>query len=139
MLSGTRTTCSYCGVGCGIVVREHKGTLQVEGDPEHPVNRGMLCSKGRTLGYTIADKTDRILYPRLRASRGHSQSRVTWDTALNRAANVFRSITEKYGPDSVGFYVSGQLLTEEYYIVNKLTKGFIGTNNIDTNSLLCMS
>ncbi|HNE23114.1 MAG TPA: molybdopterin-dependent oxidoreductase, partial [Leptospiraceae bacterium] len=139
MLSGTRTTCSYCGVGCGIVVREHKGTLQVEGDPEHPVNRGMLCSKGRTLGYTIADKTDRILYPRLRASRGHSQSRVTWDTALNRAANVFRSITEKYGPDSVGFYVSGQLLTEEYYIVNKLTKGFIGTNNIDTNSRLCMS
>lgn len=122
-----------------MLVRTDGRSVHVEGDPEHPVNQGQLCSKGRTIGYTVMDRTDRILYPALRASRNHPRQRVTWDTALNKAAAVFRSIVDRYGPSSVGFYVSGQLLTEEYYVVNKLVKGFLGTNNIDTNSRLCMS
>ena len=135
-----KTTCSYCGVGCGIIVKKNtKGTLSVEGDPEHPVNKGMLCSKGRNLHHVVQDTSDRILYPHMRWSRNHPLNRVTWDDAFKRAAAVFKSIIKKHGPDSVGFYVSGQCLTEEYYLVNKLTKGFIGTNNIDTNSRLCMS
>lgn len=135
-----KTICCYCGVGCGIVVeKDAKGTLHVEGDPDYPVNKGMLCSKGKNLNYVAQDVSDRILYPEMRWSRNHPAQRVSWDTALDRAAAVFKSIIEKHGPDSVGFYVSGQCLTEEYYLVNKLTKGFIGTNNIDTNSRLCMS
>ncbi|PCJ82552.1 MAG: NAD(P)H-nitrite reductase [Bacteroidetes bacterium] len=135
-----KTTCSYCGVGCGILVeQDSKGNISVEGDKDYPVNKGMLCSKGKTLNYVAQDTSDRILHPEMRWSRNHPMQRVSWDTALERAAGVFKSIINKYGPDSVGFYVSGQCLTEEYYIVNKLTKGFIGTNNIDTNSRLCMS
>ncbi|MEO0528094.1 MAG: molybdopterin-dependent oxidoreductase, partial [Bacteroidota bacterium] len=134
------TICSYCGVGCGITVtKDAKGTLSVEGDADYPVNKGMLCSKGKNLNYVAQDTTDRILYPEMRWSRSHPLQRVSWDTALDRAAAVFRSIIDKHGPDSVGFYVSGQCLTEEYYLANKITKGFIGTNNIDTNSRLCMS
>lgn len=135
-----KTTCSYCGVGCGIIVkRDFKGKVYVEGDKDHPVNRGMLCSKGMNLHYVANDVSDRILYPEMRWSKSHPRERVSWDTALERASGVFKSIINKYGPDSVGFYVSGQCLTEEYYIANKLTKGFLGTNNIDTNSRLCMS
>lgn len=135
-----KTTCSYCGVGCGIIVdKNHDGTLKVKGDPEHPTNKGMLCSKGMNLHYVAQDMSDRILHPEMRWSKNHPMQKVTWDTALDRAAAVFKSIIKKHGPDSVGFYVSGQCLTEEYYLVNKLTKGFIGTNNIDTNSRLCMS
>ncbi|MCM4153114.1 NAD(P)H-nitrite reductase [Arenibacter sp. N53] len=135
-----KTICSYCGVGCGILVeQDSKGNISVEGDPDYPVNKGMLCSKGKNLNYVAQDTTDRILYPEMRWSRNHPLQRVSWDTAFDRAAAVFKSIIEKHGPDSVGFYVSGQCLTEEYYLVNKLTKGFIGTNNIDTNSRLCMS
>ena len=135
-----KTICSYCGVGCGIIVEKTaKGVINVEGDPDYPVNKGMLCSKGKNLNYVAQDISDRILYPEMRWSRNHPMQRVTWDTAFDRAAAVFKSIIEKHGPDSVGFYVSGQCLTEEYYLVNKLTKGFIGTNNIDTNSRLCMS
>ncbi len=111
----------------------------VEGDKDHPVNKGMLCSKGMNLHYVANDTSDRILYPEMRWSRSHPRERVSWDAALDRAANVFKSIIKKHGPDSVAFYVSGQSLTEEYYIANKLTKGFLGTNNIDTNSRLCMS
>ncbi|WP_422082834.1 molybdopterin-dependent oxidoreductase [Ulvibacterium sp.] len=134
------TICSYCGVGCGITVtKDTKGVLSVEGNENYPVNKGMLCSKGKNLNYVVQDTGDRIRYPEMRWSRNHSLERVTWDTALKRAAAVFGSIIEKHGPDSVGFYVSGQCLTEEYYLANKLTKGFIGTNNIDTNSRLCMS
>ncbi len=91
------------------------------------------------LHYTVADQSDRLLYPQMRWNRQAPLRRVSWDTALDRAAAVFKTLTGKYGPDSVGFYVSGQCLTEEYYLVNKLTKGFLGTNNIDTNSRLCMS
>ncbi|MFV9550796.1 molybdopterin-dependent oxidoreductase [Algibacter sp. PT7-4] len=135
-----KTTCSYCGVGCGIIVKKNSNNkVWVEGDKDHPVNKGMLCSKGMNLHYVVNDTSDRILYPEMRWSRSHPRERVSWDDALNRAASVFKSIIKKHGPDSVGFYVSGQSLTEEYYIANKLTKGFIGTNNIDTNSRLCMS
>ncbi len=135
-----KTTCSYCGVGCGIIVKKDANNkVFVEGDKDHPVNKGMLCSKGMNLHYVANDVSDRILYPEMRWSRSHPRERVSWDDALDRAASVFKSIIKKHGPDSVGFYVSGQSLTEEYYIANKLTKGFIGTNNIDTNSRLCMS
>ncbi len=135
-----KTTCSYCGVGCGIIVKkDNNNKVIVEGDKDHPVNKGMLCSKGRNLHYVVNDTSDRILFPEMRWSRSHPLERVSWDSALDRAASVFKSIIKKHGPDSVGFYVSGQSLTEEYYIANKLTKGFLGTNNIDTNSRLCMS
>ena len=135
-----KTTCSYCGVGCGIIAeRDGRGRLTVSGDPDHPANEGKLCSKGRTLNYVVQDQTDRLLHPQMRLHRQHPLKQVSWDTAMDRAAAVFRSVIERYGPDSVGFYVSGQCLTEEYYLINKLCKGFIGTNNIDTNSRLCMS
>lgn len=135
-----KTICSYCGVGCGIEVAvDAKGTITVTGDEDYPVNKGMLCSKGRNLNYVAQDTSDRILHPEMRWSRNHPLQKVSWDTAFERAAAVFKSIIAKHGPDSVGFYVSGQCLTEEYYLANKITKGFIGTNNIDTNSRLCMS
>lgn len=134
------TTCSYCGVGCGVRVTRHRdGRIEAEGDPEHPSNRGMLCSKGRSLHQTVMDASDRLLFPQMRKSRGHGLERVDWDTAIGRAAQTFRAIIGRYGPEAVAFYVSGQCLTEEYYIANKLMKGFIGSNNIDTNSRLCMS
>lgn len=135
-----KTTCSYCGVGCGIVVQQDaKGKIRVEGDPDHPTNQGMLCSKGLNLHYVAADYSDRLLYPEMRWAKNQPRQRVSWDTALDRAAAVFKSLIAKHGPDAVGFYISGQCLTEEYYIANKLVKGFLGTNNIDTNSRLCMS
>lgn len=135
-----KTTCSYCGVGCGIVAGvDAQNKVQVEGDANHPVNQGMLCSKGMNLHYVVNDTSDRILYPEMRWSRSHPRERVSWDEGLDRAAGVFKSLIQKHGPNSVGFYISGQCLTEEYYIANKLTKGFLGTNNIDTNSRLCMS
>lgn len=135
-----RTTCSYCGVGCGIVIRkDRKNNLVLEGDPDHPVNKGMLCSKGMNLHYAMQDMSDRLLFPEMRWSRSHPLQRVSWSDAMKRAAAVFSAMIKTYGPDSVGFYVSGQCLTEEYYVANKLVKGFLGTNNIDTNSRLCMS
>jgi ferredoxin-nitrate reductase len=127
-------------VGCGIVVKKDRNNnLVVEGDKDHPANRGMLCSKGMNLHYAMRDTSDRLLYPEMRWSRSHPYQRVSWDAAIKRTAAVFKSIIQNHGPDSVGFYVSGQCLTEEYYIANKLVKGFLGTNNIDTNSRLCMS
>lgn len=138
--NGFRSTCSYCGVGCGVKLRlDRHGDLLLEGDESHPVNKGRLCSKGMNLHHTVNDKSDRLLHPQMRYSRQMPVQRAGWDEALNRTAAVFRTFIEKYGPDSVGFYVSGQCLTEEYYVINKLVKGFIGTNNIDTNSRLCMS
>ncbi|GAA4306374.1 molybdopterin-dependent oxidoreductase [Compostibacter hankyongensis] len=135
-----RTTCCYCGVGCGIRVhRDKSGKLSVEGDPAYPVNRGMLCSKGMNLHYTAMDRSDRLLYPQYRNDRAAPFSRISWEQAMHTAAGTFREIIAEHGPDAVGFYVSGQCLTEEYYLVNKLVKGFIGSNNIDTNSRLCMS
>jgi len=135
-----KTTCCYCGVGCGLIVhKDKKGVISVEGDPLHPVNKGLLCSKGMNLHYTVNDRDDRLLYPQMRYNKSMPLQRVDWDTALNRAAAVFRTFIDKYGPDSVAFYISGQCLTEEYYVINKLIKGFIGSNNIDSNSRLCMS
>ncbi|EQA35832.1 molybdopterin oxidoreductase [Leptospira inadai serovar Lyme str. 10] len=135
-----KTTCSYCGVGCGVLVRK-SGPLDftVQGDPDHPTNRGELCSKGMNLHYSAMDRTDRLLFPMVRRDRFSPLERTTWNSALNKTAAEFKKYIKEFGPDSVGFYVSGQLLTEEYYIINKLIKGFIGTNNIDTNSRLCMS
>lgn len=135
-----KTTCSYCGVGCGILAEvDADGRLSVAGDPTHPANGGQLCSKGRNLNYVVSDTSDRLLYPEMRSHRSHPRRRVSWEHALHRAAAVFGSLIDEYGPDSVAFYISGQCLTEEYYLVNKLVKGFLGTNNIDTNSRLCMS
>jgi len=135
-----KTTCCYCGVGCGIVATvDRQGKLQVEGDAHHPVNKGMLCSKGMNLHYTVMDTSDRLLYPEIRYHKHMPRQRVSWDTALDRVAAVFKTLIRQYGPESVAFYASGQCLTEEYYVVNKLIKGFIGSNNIDTNSRLCMS
>ncbi len=135
-----KSTCSYCGVGCGIVIsKDKKGRLSVKGDASHPVNKGMLCSKGMNLHYTVMDQSDRLLKPMMRWSKKHPMEEVSWDAAINRAAAVFKTFIANHGPDSVGLYVSGQCLTEEYYLANKLVKGFLGTNNIDTNSRLCMS
>jgi len=127
-------------VGCGItVIKDKLGSIQVAGNAEHPVNKGMLCSKGMNLHYTVNDTSDRLLFPEMRYARNQPRQRVSWEAALERTAAVFKTFIEKYGPDSVAFYASGQCLTEEYYVVNKLIKGFIGSNNIDTNSRLCMS
>jgi len=129
----TRTTCPYCGVGCGVLaIRQTDGSIQVQGDPEHPANKGRLCSKGSALAETIG-LSHRILNPQL---EGQDAS---WDKALNRVADGFKQVIAEHGPDAVAFYVSGQLLTEDYYVANKLMKGYIGSANIDTNSRLCMS
>ncbi len=140
MAESFKTTCCYCGVGCGIVVsKDRNGKLLVEGDKDHPVNKGMLCSKGMNLHYTVMDTSDRLLYPEIRYNKHQPRQRVTWEQAIERTAAVFKTLIRKYGPDSVAIYASGQCLTEEYYVLNKLMKGFIGSNNMDTNSRLCMS
>ena len=139
-INTSASTCCYCGVGCGVLVHKDKtGNVVVEGDAKHPVNKGMLCGKGLNLHYTVNDKSDRLLYPQMRYNKSMPMQRVNWDEALDRTAAVFKTFIHKYGPDSVAFYASGQCLTEEYYVINKLMKGFIGSNNIDTNSRLCMS
>ena len=135
---GTLTTCPYCGVGCGIVATpdEHGGTA-ISGDAAHPANRGRLCTKGLTLGETLGLDT-RLLHPMLRGEGG-ALARASWDDALSTVADGFRRIVERDGPGAVAFYLSGQLLTEDYYVANKLMKGFIGSANVDTNSRLCMA
>ncbi|MEM9268903.1 MAG: molybdopterin-dependent oxidoreductase, partial [Pseudomonadota bacterium] len=129
----TRSTCPYCGVGCGVLLRaDGVGGLGVTGDPDHPANQGRLCSKGSALGETVS-LDDRLLTPQV---GGQTWS---WDSALDLVATRLRATIAAHGPDSVAFYVSGQLLTEDYYVANKLMKGFIGSANIDTNSRLCMA
>jgi assimilatory nitrate reductase catalytic subunit len=129
----TRTTCPYCGVGCGIVAsRTGERSIDVKGDPDHPANRGKLCSKGTHLGETVGLE-GRLLYPEVDGIRSG------WNEALDLVANGLREAIENYGPESVAIYGSGQLLTEDYYAANKLMKGYIGTANIDTNSRLCMA
>lgn len=128
-----RTTCPYCGVGCGIKVAvDPDGGVRVAGDEQHPANYGRLCSKGAALGETLS-LDDRLLYPEIAGRR------VSWDEALDAVAAGFRQALAEHGPDAVAFYVSGQLLTEDYYVANKLMKGCLGGANIDTNSRLCMS
>ncbi len=139
----TRSTCPYCGVGCGVIIQTQGAQITgVRGDPDHPANFGRLCSKGSTLHLTASPEVraqTRLLQPMMRMARGQAPQGVSWDTALNHAADQLADIIRTHGPDAVGFYVSGQLLTEDYYVFNKLVKGQLGTNNIDTNSRLCMS
>ena len=133
-----RTTCPYCGVGCGVLATpDGRGGAAIAGDTEHPANFGRLCSKGAALGETLGLET-RLLHPMLRQHDG-TLARVDWDQALTRVASGLRQIIERHGPDSVAFYLSGQLLTEDYYVANKLMKGFLGSANVDTNSRLCMA
>ena len=135
----TKTTCPYCGVGCGVLAKtDGQRITEVRGDPEHPANFGRLCTKGSTLHLTTTPY-GRALHPEMRTSRLNDRKRVSWNVVLDTLADKFAKTIEKYGPDSVGFYISGQLLTEDYYVFNKLAKGLIGTNNLDTNSRLCMS
>jgi len=128
-----QTSCPYCGVGCGVLANiDEAGNVSVRGDPAHPANFGHLCSKGAALVDTIGVE-GRLLYPEIEGT-AHS-----WGNALDYTAKKLAQIIDQHGPDSVAFYVSGQLLTEDYYVANKLMKGFIGSANIDTNSRLCMS
>ncbi|MGF1756845.1 molybdopterin-dependent oxidoreductase [Photobacterium sagamiensis] len=128
-----KSTCAYCGVGCGIEARPTaNGQLEVRGDKDHPANSGRLCSKGLALGETVIHD-GRLRHPFIHGVRSD------WNTALSHVANQFSDIIAEHGPDAVAFYASGQLLTEDYYVANKLMKGFIGSANIDTNSRLCMS
>jgi assimilatory nitrate reductase catalytic subunit len=139
MESEVKSTCCYCGVGCGVLIASAAGRITgVRGDPDHPANHGRLCTKGATLHLT-ADSDYRLAWPERRAQRGLPGQRVAWDEALDEAADRFAETIRRHGPDSVAFYISGQLLTEDYYVFNKLAKGLIGTNNVDTNSRLCMS
>ncbi|WGW05642.1 nitrate reductase [Tropicibacter oceani] len=132
-MSEVRSTCPYCGVGCGVLLKaDGQGGLAVRGDPDHPANFGRLCSKGSALGETVGLE-GRLLTPRVQGQEA------SWDDALQLVADRFQQTIAEHGPDSVAFYVSGQLLTEDYYVANKLMKGFIGSANIDTNSRLCMA
>ncbi|MCX7180762.1 MAG: molybdopterin-dependent oxidoreductase, partial [Proteobacteria bacterium] len=163
IVSETRSTCPYCGTGCGVIIEtvgadkapalqggrakdallavadgETAKIVGVRGDPEHPANFGRLCSKGASLHLTT-QLTGRALIPEYRAARNESRRPVSWDTALDAAADRFAAIIREHGPDAVAFYISGQLLTEDYYVFNKLARAVVGTNNIDSNSRLCMS
>ncbi|MET0310706.1 MAG: molybdopterin-dependent oxidoreductase, partial [Burkholderiaceae bacterium] len=139
----TRSTCPYCGVGCGVIIESDGAQVTgVRGDPDHPANAGRLCSKGSTLHRTAAANVTmqaRLLHPQRRTRRGEAPTRIGWNEALDTATQAFARVIQAHGPDAVGFYISGQLLTEDYYVFNKLAKGLIGTNNVDTNSRLCMS
>ncbi|MGF1525864.1 MAG: molybdopterin-dependent oxidoreductase [Candidatus Competibacterales bacterium] len=127
------TTCPYCGVGCGIVAEPTAdGAAAIRGDEHHPANRGQLCAKGLTLGETLGQQ-GRLLYPEVGGQR------VSWESALDTVAAGFAQVLDDHGPEAVAFYVSGQLLTEDYYVVNKLMKGYLGSANVDTNSRLCMA
>jgi assimilatory nitrate reductase catalytic subunit len=132
-MTSTDTTCPYCGVGCGVTATlEDDRRVKIAGDPDHPANFGRLCSKGTALGATVGLE-GRLLHPMVRGRRA------SWARAADLVAHTFSRTIARHGPDSVAFYVSGQLLTEDYYAANKLMKGFIGSANIDTNSRLCMA
>lgn len=131
-LKRVRTTCPYCGVGCGVLAQSAGTNIIVKGDPDHPANLGRLCSKGSALAETLGQE-GRLLYPQIDGAR------VSWTRAIRAIATKFLEIMANRGPDAVAFYVSGQLLIEDYYVANKLMKGFIGSANIDTNSRLCMA
>ncbi|TWI66090.1 assimilatory nitrate reductase catalytic subunit [Pseudoduganella lurida] len=131
------TTCPYCGVGCGVkATPQGPQAATVTGDAAHPSNFGKLCVKGSALGETLG-LDGRLLHPQVREDGQLRQA--SWDEALDRAATQWRAIVDEHGPDAVALYVSGQLLTEDYYVANKLMKGYVGSANIDTNSRLCMS
>ena len=133
MPAGVKTTCAYCGVGCGVIATpDGVGGATISGDASHPANHGRLCVKGAALGETLATG-HRLLHPTIHGVR------TTWNRALDAVADGFRKTLASHGPDAVAFYLSGQLLTEDYYVANKLMKGFIGSANVDTNSRLCMA
>src|ERR1700751_5963144 len=133
-----RTTCPYCGVGCGILAAvDRQGDATISGDPAHPANFGRLCSKGSALGETLS-LNQRLLHPMFRQPDG-TLARVEWPLAIERVADGLRTIVDRDGPNAIAFYLSGQLLTEDYYVANKLMKGFLGSSNVDTNSRLCMA
>ncbi|MBC7503113.1 MAG: molybdopterin-dependent oxidoreductase [Herminiimonas sp.] len=142
-MTEVKTTCCYCGVGCGVIaVTDGTQVVDVRGDPDHPANFGRLCTKGSTLHLSarpVLQQQARALYPEMRTTRDGARERASWDATLTVIAEKFAQTIRDHGPDSVGFYISGQLLTEDYYVFNKLAKGLIGTNNVDTNSRLCMS
>ncbi len=129
----TKTTCPYCGVGCGVTVtRQGEHLDPVCGTSSHPANFGNLCVKGSALHETL-DLTDRLLHPTIKGNK------TTWDNALNLIADKINQVISTHGPEAVAFYGAGQMLTEDYYVANKLMKGFIGSANMDTNSRLCMA
>ena len=133
MTTTVNTTCPYCGVGCGVIATRHDdGLVSIRGDSNHPSNFGRLCSKGAALGQTV-DLNGRLLYPEVKGKPA------SWERAISTVAEGFQKVISNDGPEAVAFYVSGQLLTEDYYVANKLMKGYIGSANIDTNSRLCMS
>jgi assimilatory nitrate reductase catalytic subunit len=133
----TSTTCPYCGVGCGVQAAvASDGKVTVAGDPMHPSNFGRLCVKGSALGETVGLE-GRLLNPMQRTEDGLHP--ISWDAAMDTVASGLRRIIDIHGPDAIALYVSGQLLTEDYYVANKLMKGYVGSANIDTNSRLCMS
>src|ERR1700731_1476869 len=135
--ASVRPACPYCGVGCGVLATPNEsGGVAIAGDPMHPANFGALCSKGAALGETLG-LDGRLLHPMVR--RDGELVRADWPTAIGRVAEGFNRVVSQHGPDAVAFYLSGQLLTEDYYVANKLMKGFIGSANVDTNSRLCMS
>ncbi|MCY3921703.1 MAG: nitrate reductase [Chloroflexi bacterium] len=134
-----RSICCYCGVGCGVKVQTRNGIVSaVRGDEDHPVNRGKLCAKGALLPDIFVEEA-RLLHPHVRDVKGSGPRRTSWDEAIERAAGAIRRAVDEHGPDSVMMYGSGQLVTEDYYLFGKLAKGYIGTNNQDTNSRLCMA
>lgn len=136
--SPIRTTCPYCGVGCGVLATpDGQGGATVAGDPAHPANHGRLCSKGSALGETLG-LGHRLLHP-LRRNPAGGYDRISWEVALDAVADGLKAIIAEHGPEAVAFYLSGQLLTEDYYVANKLMKGFVGSAHVDTNSRLCMS
>ena len=138
-LTWNKSVCPYCGVGCGVLVGSKEGrVLRVRGDPNHPANFGLLCGKGATLPQMV-HTPDRLAHPLMRATRTSELTQASWDDALARIAAHWHRIIRDHGPDAVAFYISGQMFTEDYYVVNKFAKGFLGTNNVDSNSRLCMA
>ena len=144
-MTETRSTCPYCGVGCGVIIESDGAQITgVRGDPDHPANFGRLCTKGSTLHLTASAAVTlqtRLLQPHAarRSAARTPQAHRLGRRAGRRRRHASRQVIREHGPDAVGFYISGQLLTEDYYVFNKLAKGLIGTNNVDTNSRLCMS
>ncbi|MBZ0092563.1 MAG: molybdopterin-dependent oxidoreductase, partial [Sulfuricellaceae bacterium] len=128
-----KTVCCYCGTGCGVLL-EDRGNREIalRGDPSHPANKGKLCTKGAALPLTLGLQ-GRALYPELRRERGQPRQRAGWDESLDYLAERFAAIARRDGPESIGFYVSGQLLSEDYYAFNKLARGLVGTPHIDSN------
>src|SRR3977135_2801760 len=137
-LRAHKPPCAFCGVGGGVLATpDGRGGAAISGDPEHPANFGRLCSKGSALGETLGLE-NRLLHPMIRCGKGIME-RVAWSDALDHVAHRFQHIIARDGPGAVAFYLSGQLLTEDYYVANKLMKGFVGSANVDTNSRLCMA